>query len=137
MPSQNAAPETAAPDGLIALLSIACCHMRIGVPIGSGILPIAALTRSLVAGGLDRIILSSVWAYQAPMRDWRGDGAWGEGVFRAEQPPFDPLQRPWDADALAARDPLKLVELEYEAVEQGQAWLRAMLREIGTDVRTR
>ena len=109
----------------------------LGVPIGSGVLPIAELTRTLLGGGLDRIILSSVWAYQAPVRDWRGDGAWGQGVFRVEQPPFDPLQRPWDADALAARDPLRLVQLEYQAVEQGQAWLRATLREIGTNVRMR
>jgi sugar phosphate isomerase/epimerase len=109
----------------------------VGVPVGSGVLPIAAATRRLVAGGLDRIILSSVWGYQAPVRDWRGDGEWGKGVFRVEEPPFDPLQRPWDAAALATRDPLRLVELEYRAVEQGQAWLRAMLREIGVDTRTR
>jgi sugar phosphate isomerase/epimerase len=109
----------------------------VGVPIGSGVLPIAEATRALVAGGLDRIILSSVWGYQAPVRDWRGDGVWGQGVFRVEQPPFDPLQRPWDAAALAARDPRRLVELEYEAVEQGQAWLRAMLRDISVDVRAR
>lgn len=109
----------------------------VGVPIGSGVLPIAAATRKLVAGGLDRIILSSVWAYQAPVRDWRGDGVWGAGVFRAEQPPFDPLQRPWDAAALAERDPERLCELEYRAVEQGQAWLRAMLRDLGVEVRSR
>jgi hypothetical protein len=109
----------------------------VGVPIGSGVVPIAAATRALVAGGLDRIILSSVWGYQAPVRDWRGDGKWGEGVFRVEQPPFDPLQRPWDADALAERDPKRIVALEDQAVEQGQAWLRAMLRDIGVDVRAR
>lgn len=109
----------------------------VGVPIGSGILPIAEATRTLVAGGLDRIILSSVWGYHAPVRDWRGDATWGQGVFRVEQPPFDPLQRPWEADDLAARDPARLVALEYQAVEQGQAWLRALLRDIAVDVRTR
>jgi 3-oxoisoapionate decarboxylase len=109
----------------------------LGVPIGSGTLPIAAGTRALVAAGLDRIILSSVWGYQAPVRDWRGDGVWGQGVFRVEQPAFDPLQRPWDATALAERDPRRLIELEDQAVKQGQAWLRAMLREIGVDVRSR
>lgn len=109
----------------------------LGVPIGSGTLPIAETTRVLVEGGLDRIILSSVWAYQAPVRDWRGDGIWGEGVFRVEQPPFDPLQRPWDAAEMAARDPQRLVALEFQAVEQGQAWLRSMLRAIGVDVRAR
>lgn len=109
----------------------------LGVPIGSGTLPIAAGTRALVAGGLGRIIMSSVWGYQAPVRDWRGDGVWGEGAFRVEQPPFDALQRPWDAAALAERDPARLVELEDQAVRQGQAWLRAMLRQIGVDVRCR
>lgn len=109
----------------------------VGVPLGSGVLPIAQATRTLVAAGLDRIILSSVWAYQAPVRDWRADGVWGRGVYRVEQPPFDPLQRPWDAGELAARDPRRLVELEDRAVQQGQAWLRAMLREIGVEVRAR
>ena len=109
----------------------------LGVPIGSGTLPIAAGTRALVANGLDRIILSSVWGYQAPVRDWRGDAVWGQGVFRVERPPFDPLQRPWDAVELAERDPRRLVELEDQAVRQGQAWLRTMLREIGVEVRSR
>jgi sugar phosphate isomerase/epimerase len=109
----------------------------LGVPIGSGILPIAETTRALVAGGPDRIILSSVWAYQAPVHGWRGDGIWGEGVFQIERPPFDPLRRPWDADVLAARDPQRLVALEYQAVEQGQAWLRHMLHQIGVEVRSR
>src|SRR5262245_40403310 len=99
-------------------LSAAGERQLLGVPLGSGVLPLAEATRALVAGGLDRIILSSVWAYQAPVRDWRADGVWGQGVFRVEQPPFDPLQRPWDADTLAARDPRRLVQLEYQAVEQ-------------------
>lgn len=109
----------------------------LGVPIGSGTLPIADGTRALVGAGLDRIILSSVWGYQAPVRDWRADGVWGQGVFRVEQPPFDPLQRPWDAAELAERDPRRLIELEDQAVQQGQTWLRAMLREIGVVVRSR
>lgn len=109
----------------------------LGVPIGSGVLPIAAATRLLVGAGLDRIILSSVWGYQAPVRDWRGDGIWGAGVFHVEHPPFDPLQRPWDAATLAQRDPERLVELEEQAVRQGQAWLRAKLAEIGVAVQPR
>jgi sugar phosphate isomerase/epimerase len=109
----------------------------LGVPVGSGTLPIAEGTRALVAAGLDRIILSSVWGYQAPVRDWRGDGIWGRGAFRVEQPPFDALQRPWEAAAMAERDPRRLVDLEGQAVQQGQAWLRAMLRQVGVDVRTR
>jgi len=109
----------------------------LGVPIGSGILPIAEASRMLVEAGLDRIILSSVWGYQAPVRDWRGDGVWGEGVFRVEQSPFDPLQRPWDAATLAQRDPARLVMLEEQAVRQGQTWLRAKLAEIGVAVQPR
>jgi sugar phosphate isomerase/epimerase len=109
----------------------------VGVPIGSGVLPIAQATRALVGAGLDRIILSSVWGYQAPVRDWRGEGIWGRGVFQVEQPPFDPLQRPWDAAALAEHDPKRLVELEAQAVIQGQSWLRAKLAEIGVEVRAR
>ena len=109
----------------------------LGVPIGSGALPIAETTRILVEAGLDRIILSSVWGYQAPVRDWRGDGIWGNGVFRAELPPFDPLQRPWEAESMASHDPARLVALEQQAVRQGQAWLRAKLAEIGVPVRSR
>jgi 3-oxoisoapionate decarboxylase len=109
----------------------------LGVPIGSGVLPIAAATSRLVPAGLDRIILSSVWGYQAPVRDWRGDGIWGEGVFLAENPPFDPLQRPWEAAKMAERDAARLVQLEQQAVEQGQRWLRAKLSEIGVALQSR
>lgn len=106
----------------------------LGVPIGAGVLPIAAATRRLVDAGLDRIILSSVWGYQSPLRGWRGDGVWGQGVFRAEPGPFDPLQRPWEAEAMAASDPARLVALEEKAVCQGQDWLRSELRRIGIEV---
>lgn len=109
----------------------------LGVPIGSGVIPIAELTRPLVASGLDRIILSSVWGYRAPVRDWRGDGIWGEGVFRPEAGLFDPLQRPWLAETLAASDPARLVALEAAAVRQGQAWLRGELLRIGVEVARR
>ena len=109
----------------------------LGVPIGSGILPIAEATRVLIGAGLDRIILSSVWGYQAPVRDWRGDGVWGEGVFHVEHPPFDLLRRPWNAATLADHDPARLVTLEEQAVRQGQAWLRAKLAEIGIAIEPR
>ncbi len=109
----------------------------LGVPLGSGVLPIAETTRRLVAAGLDRIILSSVWAYQSPLRAWRGDGVWGEGVFRPESGPFDALQRPWEVEALAVADPARLVSLEAAAVQQGQAWLRAELRRLSIDVARR
>lgn len=109
----------------------------LGVPIGSGVLPIAEATRRLTSAGLDYIIMSSVWGYQAPVHAWRGDGAWGRGVFRPEEGPFDPLRRPWQAEALGASDPARLVALEVEAVRQGQTWLRATLKEIGVTVRQR
>lgn len=109
----------------------------LGVPIGSGILPIAQATRVLVEAGLDRIILSSVWGYRAPVRDWRGDGVWGEGVFHVEHGPFDPLRRPWEAAALAEHDAAQLVELEEQAVRQGQTWLRAKLAEMGVALQPR
>ncbi len=63
--------------------------------------------------------MSSVWAYRAPVRSWRGGARPGEGVFRVEQPPFDPLLRPWDE-----QPPERLVELEAAALELGEAWLR-------------
>lgn len=109
----------------------------LGVPIGSGVLPIGEATRRLVDAGLDRILMSSVWAYQAPVRDWRADGAWGKGVFRPEPGPYDPLQRPWDAAALAASDPRRLCALEEQAVRQGQTWLRAELKRLGIAVTPR
>jgi sugar phosphate isomerase/epimerase len=90
----------------------------LGVPIGSGVLPIADLTRRLRDAGCEAIIVSSVWAYRAPVRSWRGGGTLGAGVFRVEAPPFDPLLRPWEPMA-----PDRLVELEAEALALGEAWL--------------
>jgi hypothetical protein len=46
------------------------------------------------------------------------------------------LRRPWDAEELA-RDPRTLVALEYQAVEDRQVWLRAMLHDISIEVRPR
>jgi sugar phosphate isomerase/epimerase len=90
----------------------------LGVPIGSGVLPIADLTRRLAGAGCDVVIVSSVWAYRAPVRSWRGGATPGAGVFRVEAPPFDPLLRPWEPMA-----PGRLVELEAEALALGEAWL--------------
>jgi sugar phosphate isomerase/epimerase len=113
------------PDGTVEIL---------GVPVGSGVLPIADLTRRLVANGLDRILLSNVWAYRCPVRDWRGGAKWGEGVFRGDHRALDPVMRPWDAPAWEKSNPAHLVALEEEAVRWAQAWLRGMLKEIGVDV---
>ena len=91
----------------------------LGVPIGSGVLPIADLTRRLAAGGCEVVIVSSVWAYRAPVRSWRGGAEPGTGVFRVEEPPFDPLLRPWEP-----MEPARLVRLEAEALDLGESWLR-------------
>jgi sugar phosphate isomerase/epimerase len=90
----------------------------LGVPIGSGALPIAELTRRLAAARCEVLIVSSVWAYRAPVRSWRGGAEPGTGVFRVERPPFDPLLRP-----LEPMPPARLVELEAEALALGEAWL--------------
>jgi sugar phosphate isomerase/epimerase len=91
----------------------------LGVPIGSGALPVADLTRRLAGSPCEVVIVSNVFAYRAPVRSWRGGARPGEGVFRAELPPFDPLLRPWDE-----QPPARLVEHEARALELGEAWLR-------------
>lgn len=113
------------PDGTVEIL---------GVPIGSGVLPIADLTRRLVANGLDRILLSNVWAYRCPVRDWRGGAQWGEGVFRTDTAEQSPMMRPWDAPSWEKRDVARLLALEEEAIRWAQTWLRKMLKEIGAAV---
>jgi sugar phosphate isomerase/epimerase len=113
------------PDGTVEIL---------GVPIGSGVIPIADLTRRLVGNGLDRILLSNVWAYRCPMRDWRGGAKWGEGVFRPDSSSLSPMKRPWDAPGWEKNDVALLLKLEEEALVWAQAWLRNMLKEIGVAV---
>jgi sugar phosphate isomerase/epimerase len=109
----------------------------LGVPIGSGVIPIADLTRRLVARGLDRILLSNVWAYRCPMRDWRGGAKWGEGVFRPDDCAQSELKRPWDAPSWESDDVPRLLKLEDEALVWAEAWLRNMLQEIGVEVMAR
>jgi hypothetical protein len=53
------------------------------------------------------------------VRSWRGGAQAGAGVFRVEQPPYDPLLRPWDE-----QPPERLIELEAAALELGEEWLR-------------
>jgi sugar phosphate isomerase/epimerase len=113
------------PDGNVEIL---------GVPIGSGVIPIADLTRRLVANGLDRILLSNVWAYRCPVRDWRGGAKWGEGVFRPDTAEHSPTMRPWDAPIWEENDKRRLLQLEEEACIRAQNWLRDMLKEIGVGV---
>ena len=109
----------------------------LGVPIGSGVLPIADLTRRLVANGLDRILLSNVWAYRCPVRDWRGGAKWGEGVFHGDDQDLGPMLRPWDAPEWEKSDLPRLLALEDEACRFAQTWLRKTLKEIGVDVVSR
>jgi sugar phosphate isomerase/epimerase len=116
------------PDGTVEIL---------GVPIGSGVIPIADLTRKLIAYGLDRILLSNVWAYRCPMRDWRGGAKWGEGVFRADTTPQTQTMRPWDAPEWEKGDVPRLLGFEDEAMVWAQKWLRNMLKEIGVEVVSR
>jgi len=92
----------------------------LGVPIGAGVLPVAVLTARLAASPCEVVIVSSVWAYRAPVRSWRGGAQAGAGVFRVEQPPYDPLLRPWDE-----QPPERLIELEAAALELGEEWLRS------------
>jgi sugar phosphate isomerase/epimerase len=116
------------PDGTFWIL---------GVPIGCGTLPIIETTRRLVAAGLDRIIMSSVWGYHATIHDHRGDGVVGQGAFAMTRPPFDDLRCPVRADQLAREDPAKLVALEKNAVRIGQTWLRQALADMGVEVMRR
>jgi sugar phosphate isomerase/epimerase len=118
-------PADQTPDGRLWVL---------GTPIGRGHLPIVEITRQLVAGGLDRLIMSSVWAYHAPIHDYRGDGRIGTGAFAFAEPPFDPVDCPVAADTLAMTDPGRLVALELAAVQRGQIWLRHALADAGIEI---
>jgi sugar phosphate isomerase/epimerase len=91
----------------------------LGGPIARGARPHADLTARLRTGGCEVVIVSNVFAYRAPVRSWRGGSQPGEGVFRVQGPPFDALQRPWDA-----QPPARLVALEAASLAQGEAWLR-------------
>ena len=88
----------------------------LGVPIGSGALPIADLTRRLAAPA------ARSWSCRASGRTGRqcargvAAPSRGRASSASSKPPFDPLLRPWDADACRTR----LVELEAEALEAGR-----------------
>ncbi len=115
-----------APDDRLSVL---------GVPVGRGNLPVVEITRRLAGAGLDRVIFENVWAYRAPVRESR----WTDlsrahldaGAFAFARPPFDEGTCLPDPEALAARDPQRLVALEDQALSGGLAWLRRGLREAG------
>jgi sugar phosphate isomerase/epimerase len=115
-----------APDGRLSVL---------GVPIGRGNLPIVEITQRLAEAGLDRVIFENVWAYRAPVREsrWtdRSRARLGAGVFAFARSPFDEGTCLPDPEALAERDPQRLVALEDEALRGGLAWLRQRLKKAG------
>lgn len=109
----------------------------IGCPIGQGNLPIIEITQRLAAVGLDRLIMSSVWGYKAPLHDHRGDGVGGRGVFQFTTRPSDDLNCPYGAEEMARTDPKRLVALELAAVRSGQSWLREALANGGIQLTAR
>ncbi|AYG64364.1 sugar phosphate isomerase/epimerase family protein [Rhizobium jaguaris] len=97
----------------------------LGVPIGAGNAPVAEMTSALIGSGVDRICFENTWAYQAAMRDRRGNSALGEGYFRN---PVRPLREPGEyihIKDLLAMDPAKVVEFEYWALGHSLQWLKA------------
>ncbi len=74
----------------------------LGVPIGSGVVPVTEIGHRLGAAGVNRLIVSNVWGYSAPVRSWRGGGTPGAGLFAIDDL-TDPLLRPHPlpADAVA------------------------------------
>ncbi|QRM32573.1 sugar phosphate isomerase/epimerase [Microvirga sp. VF16] len=99
----------------------------LGVPIGTGKAPVAEITSALLNWGVDRICFENTWAYQAAMRDRRGNAVLGEGSFAH---PARPLREPGEythIDALIESTPQKAAELEYWALEQSLQWLKEQI----------
>jgi sugar phosphate isomerase/epimerase len=89
----------------------------LGVPIGSGVVPVGEITRRLAAAGCERLIVSNVWGYVAPVRSWRGGGVPGCGSFVASTL-HDQLLRPHPL-------PEDAVALERAALDAGEHFLRS------------
>lgn len=85
----------------------------LGVPIGSGVVPVREISARLGAAGVDRLIVSNVWGYVAPIRSFRGGGLAGAGTFRVDALP-DPLLRPWPLPD----DPVPLERASLDASER-------------------
>lgn len=102
-----------------------------GVPMGEGALPIARLTKRLLAQGLRRFTFENVWGYTAPIQNGRTPLAGvtlGEGSFAYATPPFHPGYLVLDQSALSAQ---QLVTLERAALDRGLAWYKSCLRGLG------
>ena len=102
-----------------------------GVPMGEGFLPIASLSRRLLAAGLRRLTFENVWAYTAPIQKGRepiGSARLGEGSFRYLDPPFDAARIVLNQADLA---PSELVRLERAALDRGLDWFKKELRALG------
>jgi sugar phosphate isomerase/epimerase len=112
------APEHS-PDGKLSVL---------GVPMGQGNLPIIEITRRLIDAGLKNITFENVWGYRAPVKASFGTRSpGGSGIFSYASPPFEPECTLLDLEALAVKDPQRLVELENAAMEDGLRWLKREL----------
>jgi sugar phosphate isomerase/epimerase len=97
----------------------------LGVPIGTGYLPIVEITQRLLAAGCSHIVFENSWGYAAPIRSDRitpiGLNQLGHGSFRFATPPFHPNHVLLNPDCLP---PAQLVQLERTMFEQNLAWLR-------------
>ena len=112
------------PDGRLSIL---------GVPIGDGALPVMEMTRCLIAAGLRRLTLQSVWSYRAPVeKPSPGHGVClGRGSFRFAEAPFDNQRFVPDRAPMMAADPARFCAMEMAAVDRGAAWLRRALADAG------
>ncbi|MDA9445808.1 sugar phosphate isomerase/epimerase family protein [Bradyrhizobium sp. CCBAU 21360] len=98
----------------------------LGVPIGSGVAPVAKLTQKLAKLGIDRICFENTWSYRAPLRDRRGTGEPGESIFGWANLRGLPAEWMINAAEMAQSAPGKVVELEMQALDQSLCWLRKL-----------
>lgn len=107
--------------------------MVCGAPSGEGVLPLAEITRRLVAAGMTRIAFENVWSYTCGFRP-REDGL-------PEEDPSSPIFAPWedpgdpafflaDVQAEVERDPARVIALEEESYRRAKVKVDAMLAEV-------
>ena len=102
-----------------------------GVPIGEGVLPLAAITRRLAEAGMTRISFENVWSYASPFHP-REDGL---PEASTASPIFSPRADPGDAGFFLAnvadellRDPTRVVMLEEDAYQRASRHVDRLLR---------
>ncbi|MCA9996918.1 MAG: hypothetical protein KDE56_14265, partial [Anaerolineales bacterium] len=104
----------------------------LGVPIGTGYLPIVDITRRLLTAGCTNIVFENSWGYSAPIQPDRitavGLNQLGCGSFRFAAPPFHDNHALLNPDDLS---PEQLVTIERTIFEQNLAWVRKQLSVIG------